>query len=386
MNNKLFKMYMKFQVFVLIFAFFINMFNFCGGFANAENHINSSAKSMVIIEKNSGRILFSKNENERLPMASLTKIITAIYVIKNEKNIDRIVEIEENMTGVEGSSIGLKTGEHLSIRELLYGLMLRSGNDSAVALAYSISGSIEQFVYDVNTWLSDLGFKNTNIKNPHGLHDDNHYTTALELANITAMALNNEIFQEIVSTKEKSISNELNSKTSRNLKNKNRFLKDYEFADGVKTGFTKKAGRCFVGSSTKDGMQVICVLLNCVPMFEECEYFTRKAFDEFKLEKVISSGQNLGKLNVKNSKEQNIEVVFNKDFYYPLRVNEKNDIKVNFTQRENIIAPIKECEDIGVVEITFKNQLIFSDKIYSIKYIKSNTLGSEFKRIIDKMF
>lgn len=384
--------YFKYRRFSIVFAFilinfaFFNLFgDFLCDFAKCENDVFSTAKSMVVIEKNSGRILYSKNENERLPMASLTKIITAFFVLEHCKNIDEIVEIQKNSVGIEGTSIGLKEGEHLSVRELLYGLMLRSGNDSAVALATKISGSVEAFIEEVNLWLIDLGFKNTQIKNPHGLHHDEHYTTAYELAKITALALDNSLFQEIVSTKEKEISNELQTKTSRKLKNKNRFLKEYEFANGVKTGFTRKAGRCFVGSATKNDMQVICVLLNCVPMFEECEAFIDKAFSEYKQTEILSKEECLGVVNVLNAKEESVNVRLNKDFYYPLKEGEFNFIKAQFKQKDDLIAPLKEGEELGAIEISFQNQLIFSDKIYTINYIKEKTIISEFKKIVNNM-
>jgi len=376
-------------VLCILFAFCMFNFAFFNNMVKIKNNVAcgffTSAKAMAVIEKNSGRLLYNKNENERLPMASLTKIITAIYVISQNQDLDEKHKIPENAVGIEGTSIGLKAGEHLSIRELLYGLMLRSGNDSAVALAMITSGSEENFVNNVNDWLIDLGFKDTQIKNPHGLNSDGHYTTALELAKITALALNNSIFQEIVSTKEKEISNELNTKTSRNLKNKNRFLKDCEYADGVKTGFTKKAGRCFVGSATKNNMQVICVLLNCVPMFEECESLINLAFEEYHLETLVKENDLIGSVKIRQTDENKIVVKMNKEFLYPLKNGEKDEVVVYFKPKTNLIAPINIGDELAEVEISFKNQLIFSDKIYSIKYIESNNMNSKIEKIIQKM-
>jgi len=187
-------------------------------------------------------------------MASTTKIVTALTVIRNT-DLDEVVEIPKAACGIEGSSIYLREGEHLTVRELLYGLMLRSGNDCAVALALHTSGSVEAFAELMNTTAVELGCENSNFVNPHGLHDDRHYTTALDLAAVTCEALHNETFREIVSTKAVRISNE-GYEYDRVLVNKNKLLSNVDGADGVKTGYTKKAGRCFVGSATKNGMQV----------------------------------------------------------------------------------------------------------------------------------
>ena len=373
-----------FSVLVLIFAVFC-----CFGdnqkFVASAEELKTEAKSMIVIEQSSGRVLYSFNEQEKLPMASTTKIITAIYAIEKNKNLDRLIEIPKNATKIEGTSIGLKEGEHLTIRELLYGLMLRSGNDSAVALAIATSGSEEKFVQEVNEFLKEKGINNTQIKNPHGLPDDEHYTTASDLAKITAYALSNPEFAEIVSTKKKSISNELKSKFSRDLINKNKLLKNFEYADGVKTGYTRKAGRCFVGSATKDGMQLVCVLLNCGPMFEECEKLLKKGFEEYKMYKVVSKDDKIGEVKVSKSKVNKIELYSGQDFYYPLKREELKDVNFSVKYEKEKSAPIKKGEELAEVQVKIKNQLIFSKKIYNINYIEPNTFNSKFERIIQKM-
>jgi len=371
--------YSKTITFVLFLTIFVSCFAFFSPINFSDLvYASTSAKSMVVIEKTTGRVLYSENANEKLPMASLTKIITAIYVIEHSDNLDKTFTIPKEAINIEGTSIYLKEGETLTIKELLYGLMLRSGNDCAVALAIATSGSESKFVEDVNLFLKEKGYENTQIANPHGLHNDKHYTTAYDLARITAYALSNETFAEIVSTKDKEIPN-------RKLKNKNKLLANFDYADGVKTGYTRKAGRCFVGSATKNDMQVVCVLLNCAPMFEECQELLEKSFDEFRMYKIVGKDDKLGEINVKDSDIKNIDIYSMQDFYYPLKRNEIKDIKINVKKQEFLTAPVKEGDVIAEVEITFKNQLIFSNKIYSIKYIKPNTFGSEFQRIVEKM-
>jgi D-alanyl-D-alanine carboxypeptidase (penicillin-binding protein 5/6) len=231
------------------------------------------------MERDSGRILFEKECCKQLPMASTTKIVTALTVLNNCSLAD-VVVIPKEACGIEGSSIYLREGEKLTVKELLYGLMLRSGNDCAVALALHVGGSIQNFAKMMNKTAADFGCTGSNFVNPHGLHDENHYTTARDLATITCNALKNNDFAQIVATKTVKIAND-GYDYPRVLTNKNKLLGNFDDADGVKTGYTKKAGRCFVGSATRDGMQVVVVVLNCGPMFEETANMLDTAFANY---------------------------------------------------------------------------------------------------------
>lgn len=245
----------------------------------------TSAQSAIVTERSSGRVLYAKNADAHLPIASTTKIVTALTVINNA-DLDDVVEIPAEACVIEGSSIYLRAGEHLTVRELLYGLMLRSGNDSAVALALHTAGSIEKFADMMNETASALGLHDCHFVNPHGLHDDNHYCSANDLAVITCKALSNDSFCEIVSSKTYRIANE-GYDYDRVLINKNKLLSNCDGADGVKTGYTKKAGRCFVGSATRNGMQVVVVVLNCGPMFEDTSSMLDAAFEQYSLKTVV---------------------------------------------------------------------------------------------------
>lgn len=242
-----------------------------------------AVSSYIVIEQSTCKVMKGANIHVRLPMASTTKIMTAYTVIKNEKNLDRRVKIPKEAVGIEGSSIYLKEGEELTVRELLYGLMMRSGNDSAVALAIATGGSVEQFVKQMNYESKVLGLKNTNFTNPHGLHDDNHYTTAYDLAVITAEAYNYKDFCDIVSCKNKTIGGENSEK--RYLVNKNKILSMYEGANGVKTGYTKRAGRCLVTGAEKNGVQMIAVTLNIPDTYGQCIYLMDYGFRHWELVK-----------------------------------------------------------------------------------------------------
>ncbi|PZM64291.1 D-alanyl-D-alanine carboxypeptidase family protein [Paenibacillus dendritiformis] len=218
------------------------------------------AKAAALIDVASGRILYSWNGEEPLPMASTTKIMTAIVAIETGKLSDA-VKTSKRAFAKEGSSLFLRRGEEMSLHHLLYGLMLRSGNDAAVAIAEHVGGSEEGFVYMMNEKAEMLGLEKTQFRNPHGLDADGHYTTANDLARLSAYALHNPTFQEIVRTKVKTVPNP-NEKWDYRWTNKNKMLQLYEGADGVKTGYTSKALRCLVSSATRNGQQLAVVTLN----------------------------------------------------------------------------------------------------------------------------
>ena len=208
------------------------------------------------------------NADERLPMASTTKILTAIIIIEDCK-LDEEVTVPKEAEGAEGSSVYLKAGDVYTVEELLYGLMLRSGNDCAETLALYHSGSIERFAAVMNRRALRMGAEHSSFVNPHGLPDDRHYTTARDLALITAYAMENETFRTIVSCK---------FYEGRAWKNKNKMLFEYEGADGVKTGFTTRAGRCLVTSATRDGVRLVCVVLSSPQMYERTAELLDQAF------------------------------------------------------------------------------------------------------------
>ena len=346
-----------------------------------ENEL-TSARAMCVIERNSGRVLYSKNEHERLPMASLTKIITAIVAIENNADLDRVIEIPKEATGIEGSTIYLKAGEHLSIRDLLFGLMLRSGNDAAVALSIATSGSVDAFMTLANEFVARLGLVNTHLVTPNGLHDDNHFTSALDLARVTAYALNNPTFAEIVKTQKTVIPNEFKANENRLLKNKNKLLAQLADADGVKTGYTKKAGRCFVGSATRNGMQLVCVLLDCKPMFEDCAKLLERGFDEFELVDLLSAYDACGKIKVTKADENEVGIFTRSEFVYPLTAQEKSNVHITRNLPESVAAPIKKNQEVGQLEINLGNDLIFCEKIYTINSVESNDLKSKIEKIL----
>ena len=373
---------MKKICFVLIIvALICNLFlvNYSEKVVNADDI--SSAKSMALIEKESNRLIYSKNANEQLPMASTTKIITALTVLENCSDLNEMVDVDDRAVGIPGTSIYLIKGEKLTVKELLYGMMLVSGNDAATALAYYVSGSIEDFCKLMLLTAQNAGAYNSSFANPHGLDENGHYTTALDLALITAKALKNDVFAEIVSTKEYKISG--NEKTPiRYLKNKNRLLNSFEGATGVKTGFTDDAGRCFVGSAKKNNTEFICVVLNCNLMFEECASFLNKALNNYKLVELIPSYNFIKNIDVIDGREETIKVYSRKSFAYPLSDEEQNMIVYEYNLPENLVAPIEKDGIVGEFKIYLNDELLFSENVYAMEEVKSINLLENIKEII----
>ncbi len=319
----------------------------CGAFGlSSPIRASASAGAEIAMELTTRTVLTESNADKRMPMASTTKIMTAI-IIAEDCNLDEEITVPDAAVGVEGSSIYLKKDERIDVRDLLYGLMLRSGNDSAVALAIHHSGSVENFVNVMNERAKRIGADNTNFKNPSGLPDDEHYTTARDLCNIACYAMNNEIFREVVSSKS-------HVGKFRSFENKNKMLYRYEGANGVKTGYTLKAGRCLVSSAERDGMDVVTVVLNCYDMYERSSAILDRCFYAYKLlelneNTVFMSDRVLCKL----SKTQNLVV----------KNTESLQIRIKSTVTEK---KIKKGDRVGILEIYDANGLIFSDNLYSI--------------------
>ena len=247
---------MKKTSFLLATLFFLRCLFFIPVSASPE----ISAKSAVVIDAKSGKILYEANAHTTRGMASTTKIMTALVALENS-SLDQLVTVDPRACGVEGSSVYLFENEKITMESLLYALMLQSANDAAEAIAYAISGSMEGFVALMNQKAAEMGLRSTHFDNPHGLDGETHYTTAYELALIAAKALENETFAAIVSTVKKTIPLH-NGEASRLLVNHNRLLRDYDDIIGVKTGFTKKCGRTLVSAAQKDGIRLICVTLD----------------------------------------------------------------------------------------------------------------------------
>lgn len=326
-----------------------------------------NVEKCVVMELNSLRILYEENAYKKAYPASTTKILTAICVIEN-CNLSEKVTIKKQFTGIEGSSIYLEEGEILTVEELLYGLMLRSGNDCAMVLADFAGKGIDNFVKIMNDTAKKAGAENSNFVNPHGLHDDNHYVTAVDLAKITAYALKNETFKKIVSTQKITISGP-NNEYSRVLVNKNKMLKEFEGSTGVKTGYTKKAGRCLVSSCNRENDEYICVVLNCVPMFEKSKNLLNDTYNNYVRHNLVESDNILTFIPTTNGEK--IGVYIKNDIVLPLTDDEYRKTNICYEIPEILSDNVKKDEEIGFVKIYIENNLIFSEKIYTINGVKN---------------
>lgn len=365
---------------IILIAIFVSSFKI----SVMAKETNSIAKGMVVIEGNSGDVLYSKNENLELPMASTTKIVTAIVAIENSSDLDEKFVVSEKAIGIEGTSIYLKSGEKLSLRELLYGLILASGNDCAIAIAEHIAG-LDNFVGLMNEFASNLGLKHTNFKNPHGLDEDGHYTSAYDLSIMTAYALKNPIFREIVST-ERMVIEKNDLYQARYLKHKNRLLFTDENCIGVKTGFTDNAGRCLVNAHEENGLQIISVVLNCQPMFEECDRLTKLAMSEYMMKEFVLPYNFVSNVEIDKSPKTEVGIITIAGFKKPILKSEENEYEVKYILPDRLVAPIELNQGVGSVQVLYKGDVIYQGELITIEDAQNNDMKYLFDNIIDKWF
>ena len=354
----------EYSVFYKCFILFLCLTQFIVGIKILpKKTFASNGTSEIIMEVNSNRVLHQLNAEDKKYMASTTKILTAIVIIEN-CDLEEVITISKNTIGIEGSSIYLEEGEKLSVKDLLYGLMLRSGNDCAVTLAIHCSGSIEKFSELMNSTAKKIGARNSNFVNPHGLHNDNHYTTAYDLALISCYAMKNEMFRKIVSTKTIKIPF-TTREYGRTLINKNKMLKDFEGSTGIKTGYTKKAGRCLVSSCIRDGMELVCVVLNCPPMFERSKELLSNCFNAFSMYNLVSCNNIIDFVDISEDKSK-CGVFIKNDIVLPLSDAEKDNLRIEYDYPLIIEKPVVKDQEIGLIKIFCENNLLFTEKIYTI--------------------
>ena len=340
----------------------------------------TSARSAILIEAATGRVLVEHNAFEQLPMASTTKIMTAIVALENG-DVDDTVVVGQNASGVEGSSIWLSVGEKMTLSDMLFGLMLASGNDAAVAIAEHIGGSVEVFVDMMNQKAQDIGAYNTHFMNPNGLPADDHYTTAYDLALISAYAMQNAYFQEIVKTEYKTIPWE-GHEWNRVVKNKNKILWNYEGGNGIKTGYTKEAGRCLCAAAERDGMQLISVVLSAPDMFGDTMVLLDQGFEEYQQFSLLESGMYMGDIAVKEGMEERFSVYTQQDVSYPLTEDEIDNIEKRIYIDEELDAPIAAGQKVGFVDIWVGENKIYSEDLLAPFDIGENSYGFNVGRIM----
>ncbi len=348
------------------------------------SNLSINSRAYVVIDRNTNSILLEKNSMQKRKMASTTKIMTAIVVIEH-RGLSETTTISKKSANTGGSRLGLKTGDKVSVKDLLYGLMLKSGNDAAVALAEYVGGSIEGFANLMNNKANELGLKNTHFVTPHGLDNDNHYTTAYELALLSNYAMRNKTFASIVGTKSCTISINGYSKT---IHNTNELLGNLSGVYGIKTGFTNGANRCLVSACKRGNLDLICVVLGAdtkkfrtTDSIKLLEY----SFENFKLididklakDKFINWKEEYEKNSFIDKGLSNTISIDMKNFEHsiiPIHKENVPSLCVEIECDKNFIAPIQLNQVIGNIRIKCDNQIVASSNIFVTKEIPKKNI------------
>lgn len=356
MHNKL---YIKSSIILVIMMMFCSISVFA---ATEAPKITSTAA--ILMDKETGRILYQKNANEHLAMASTTKIMTAILLIENTLP-DDIITVSKKAASIGGSSMKVRETEKARAEDMLYGLMLPSGNDAAIAIAEHIGGSVEGFAEMMNNKASELGCTNSHFVTPNGLdlEDDGHYSTARDLAEMTRYAMKYDLFNTVIATQFNTVQTD---QRSINLKNTNPLLGGYNGADGVKTGFTNLAGRCIVASATRDNMRLIAVVLgsdSSQTRKEETAKILDYGFNNYKMTEISEYTDCSITTDIYKGKIKQY-ITENHDYLrLPITEEEKQTIKVEKYTVTNLEAPVKSGTNIGNVCVYVGNELVYKKDI-----------------------
>ena len=317
------------------------------------------ADGAVLMDARTGQVLFEKNAYKSLAPASTTKIMTAILAIESGR-LDEKTTVSKNAASTNGSTMHLEEGQVITLRELLNGLMLRSGNDSAVAIAEFIAGTVDNFVEMMNEKAAELGAYNTHFRNPHGLSAPGHRSTAYDLAWITRYAMHNRTFADIVNTKHASIDwqDSRGNEHARSLKNTNKLLWMLEEADGVKTGTTSEAGPCLVSSATKDDQRLIAVTLRDPRRWEDSQKLLEWGFANYALYDYAPAGETLGEIRVEDGFVERLDAVLDADAAMVVERAAKGKITAQVDLPETVKAPVYQGQKLGELQFSADGKVI----------------------------
>ena len=345
--------------------------------ASASEALTVAAKGAVLIDGASGRVLFGQNENESFPMASTTKVMTTLLALENAA-LDEVVTAGKNAAGVTGTSLYLSQGERLSMEHMLYGLMLRSGNDAAVAVAEHIAGSVPAFAELMNRRAKALN-ADAHFVNPHGLDAEGHQISALGLALLFREAMKNKDFRTITSTQRKVIP-WVGNEYSRVLENKNKLLKTYEGATGGKTGYTGKAGRCLVFSAQRDGMELIGALLNCPTWFDTATQLLDWGFENFRPEVALKTGEKAAVLRVRGGVCDSVDVVAGATLRAAVPVGTLPQAQLDLP--EAVDAPVAAGDVLGTASLMADRHVYAKCDLLAADAVERRDLAQSLKRLI----
>ncbi|WP_177505529.1 D-alanyl-D-alanine carboxypeptidase family protein [Anaerosinus sp.] len=349
-----------------------------------------NAAGAILIDAKTGQVLYEKNSNKQLAPASTTKIMTAILAIESNR-LDEKTTISKNAASVQGSTMHLQEGQLISLRELVTGLMMRSGNDAAIAIAEFLSGSVDKFIVEMNKKAREIGAIHTKFQNPHGLPTKDHYSTAYDLAWIARYAMNNPTFAEIVSTRNTSIDWEdsAGNEHEQNLKNTNKLLWMLDEADGIKTGTTNEAGPCLVSSATKDDQRLIAVTLNDKNRWEDSQKLLNWGFETFDLYEYPIEEELSNEIN-------RIAVEYGIDTTVKLETSEEPFVVIPKGKRENLIvktnvpkkinAPVYQGQKIGEVHFIMNDKTLRTIDLVAANNVEERTLANFLLNYLTTIF
>lgn len=344
------------KLLVSVTLLFTTLFALPTADARFDEAVSVSARSAVVMERSTGTVLYGKNAHEQLPMASTTKIMTALVALEHSTP-DEKVTVSHEAVGIEGSSMYLMPGEVLLMSDLLYGLMLASGNDAAIAIAMHVAGTTEAFVELMNQKAVELGLLNTHFVTPNGLHDDDHYTTAYDLCVIARAAMENETFSQIVGT---TYYTTQSGNTIRYFKNKNKLLWQFEGATGLKTGYTSMAGKCLAFSAKRNDMELIGVVLKSGDIFGESTALLDYAFDNYHMVPLISKDEPISFVRLEKCDKKLLALGVLTDIMIPVEVSEEARIKTRVLAPKVIGQTVNKGDPMGTLELYDGSRLIYS--------------------------
>ena len=339
---------------------------------------NVTATSAIVIEASTGHVIYSRNADQRMFPASTTKMMTLIMALESGR-LDEVVTVGPNADGMEGSTLWLNFGEHIPLRELLYGMIMVSGNDAAVAIAEHLDGDIPNFTAHMTRRAKELGTKDTQFVNPHGLPADNHYTTAHDLAIIAAHGYKLPEFEEIVTAKEKSF--DWIHDFPKIIRSENQMLWLYRDANGIKTGYTEKAGRCLVSAAKRDGIQIIAVVLDSEYMWNDSILLLDYGFKNVKFEKLVKAGEVVKNIPVMSGRKKSIDVKTTSEIVMPIFGNDK-PYEVVYDLPKVLNAPIANGQKIGQVRVMYDGKEAASSDIIATSDVERKSF---FRLLLGKI-
>lgn len=363
------------SIVILFCILFMYIFVCNNIYADTDNvsAVKISSPSAIVMDALSGRVLYEKDGYSIRKIASLTKVMTAIVTVENVK-MDEVVTVKTGAGSIGGSTIGVKKGDEITVRALMYGMLMESGNDCAYALAEYVGGSIENFGVMMTEKAKAIGAKDSSFKNPHGLDVEEHYSTAYDMALITRYALNNKVINEIVGTNSITVKF---GKTVKTFSNTNRLLRTYLYADGVKTGFTNGANRCLISSATKDDLRVICVVLGADTTdirFNDSKALLDYALNNYRMRDISKNMNWYIYIPVNKGIINYYEKYITREMKVALTDEEYEKIYIKQTILPVIYAPMYKGQDLGTVEMYVDNEKIYEEEIYLEKNIYKKTV------------